>query len=329
MAHLPPKHGPDFRPVNDRATVAQRCIVPRMDKTSAPALPEWLGRQLPFERYRVPVGGLAMHVMEQGAGLPVVLLHGNPSWGFLWRKVAAELRDEPLRLVMPDLIGLGLSDKPRDPSVHTLEAHARWLGALLDGLGLERFVFVGQDWGGPIGLRALAERQARVAGLVLLNTVVGPPRAGFRPTAFHRFARIPLLSDLVFRALGFPQNVMRYAQGDRASIAGEVARAYRWPLRDRRENVAPLALARMVPDSLEHASIPALRLCQEFVESFGGPVAIVWGDRDPVLGRVRKHLERLLPRAQVTRTDAGHFLQEEVPVEIAAAVRAVSRQATF
>jgi pimeloyl-ACP methyl ester carboxylesterase len=293
----------------------------------APPLPDWLARQLPFRRSLVDVGdGLRMHVMEQGAGRPVVMLHGNPSWGYLWRKVARALVDEPLRIVMPDLVGLGLSDKPRDPSLHTVENHARWLGALYDALGLDRFVFVGQDWGGPVGLRALAERPSRAAGLVLANTVIGPPRPGFKATAFHRFARMPLVSDVAFRLLGFPQNAMDRAQGDRASISGEVARAYRWPLRRIRDRVAPLAMARMVPHDASHPSIASLQRCQEFVDGFAGPIALVWGDRDPVLGRVRSFLERHLPSAPMTRTQAGHFLQEEVPDALAAAVRDVTRR---
>ena len=77
---------------------------------------------LPFERYTIEVDGHKLHVMEQGSGRPVLLLHGNPTWGFLYRKVAAELRNAGVRLVMPDLIGLGLSDKPRDPNAHTLRA---------------------------------------------------------------------------------------------------------------------------------------------------------------------------------------------------------------
>ena len=297
----------------------------------APALPAWLDRQLPFRRALIPVGdGLHMHVMEQGAGLPVLMLHGNPTWGYLWRKVALALAGEPLRIILPDLVGLGLSDKPRDPAVHTLENHGRWLGALLDAVVPDgRLVFVGQDWGGPIGLRALAEhpRAARVAGLVLANTVIGPPRPGFKSTAFHRFARLPVVSDVAFRVAGFPQNALWFAQGDRRSIRGEVARAYRWPLRHFADRVAPLALARMVPDSDAHPSIASLRRCQELVDNFKGPTAIVWGDRDPVLGRVRSFLEKRLPNAPVTRTQAGHFLQEEVPDAIAAAVRDVTRRA--
>jgi haloalkane dehalogenase len=290
-----------------------------------PPLPDWLARQLPFRRSLVDVGdGLRMHVMEQGSGRPVLMLHGNPSWGYLWRKVARALVDAPLRLIMPDLIGLGLSDKPRDPAAHTLENHARWLGALIDQLALDPLVLVIQDWGGPVGLRALADRPQLLAGLVLGNTAIAPPRPGFRPTAFHRFSQLPLVSDLVFRLGGFPQNVMAFTQGDRSSIRGEVARAYRWPLRHIRDRVAPLALARMVPDSLQHPSVPALARCLQLVDSFTGPAAIVWGDRDPVLGRVRTFIERHLPNAPVTRTNAGHFLQEEVPDELAAAVRHVT-----
>ncbi len=290
-------------------------------------MPDWLSRLVPFDRYSLEVNGCRIHVMETGRGRPVLMLHGNPTWGFLYRKVAAALTNEPLRLIMPDLVGLGFSDKPRDPAFHRLETHAGLIGGLADALELDRFIFVGQDWGGPIGCCALAERSRQVAGLVILNTVLGPPKPGFRQTTFHRFSRVPLVSEIVFRLLGFPQNSMAFAQGDRRSIRGEVARAYRYPLRRIRNNAAPLALARMVPNSLQHESVEPLKRCQAFVEQFTGPAAIVWGDRDPVLGRLRTRIEKLLPRAAVTRTSAGHFLQEEVPEEIAAAIRDVAKRA--
>lgn len=279
-------------------------------------------------RYRADLGRHRMHVMELGQGRPVLMLHGNPTWGFLYRKVAENLAGEPVRLIMPDLIGLGLSDKPSELDAHQLDAHSGWIGALIDGLELDDIIFVGQDWGGPIGLHALLSRADRLAGMVLLNTVVGPPRAGFRPTAFHRFSRVPVASDLAFRIAGFPQNVMAAVQGDPRSVLGAVRRAYTYPLRRIRDRAAPLALARMVPDSHQHRSIPALEACQSFVESYAGPVAVVWGERDPVLGRVLGWIEKLLPRAEVTRTRAGHFLQEEVPADIAAAIRSVVEQAS-
>jgi haloalkane dehalogenase len=298
-----------------------------VQKHVAPPLPAWLLRELPFDRYVVDVDGMSIHVMETGdpGGKPVLLLHGNPTWGFLWRKVARALAGERLRLIMPDLLGLGLSHKPRDPAFHSLARHGGAIAGLIEALALPELIFVGQDWGGPIGLHALSAVPERLVGLVLLNTVVGPPKPGFRPTAFHRFARIPVVSELAFWGLGFPQSALSLVQGDRRSIRGSTASAYRWPLRRLRDRAAPLALARMVPDSFEHPSIPALARCQQVVEGFEGPAAIVWGDRDPVLGRVRGHLARLLPRAEVTRTQAGHFLQEEVPSEIAAAIARVAR----
>jgi len=297
-----------------------------VEQFPAPPLPDWIERQLRpgTRRFLVDVGAYRMHVSEAGDGAPVLLLHGNPTWSFLYRKVAAALAGDRLRLVMPDLIGLGFSDRPRSASEHTLVAHARWLGALVDRLALRDLVFVGHDWGGPIGLRALADRPAAARGLVILNTVVSPPREGFHPTRFHRFSRLPLVSDVAFRLLGFPQNALHRVQGDPNSIRGDVARAYRYPLRRLSDNAAPLALARMVPDGRpDHPSLEPLERVQAFVTSFAGPVAIVWGDRDPVLGRVRKRIEALLPKAAVTRTEAGHFLQEEVPDEIARAIRRV------
>jgi haloalkane dehalogenase len=299
---------------------------------AAPPMPGWLERMFPagMRRRMVDVDGMRMHVAEWGEGRPVLMLHGNPSWGFLWRKVVAELRatpGEPLRLIVPDLVGLGLSDNPRDTSVHTLVNHGRWVGNLMDRLELDDFVIALQDWGGPIGLYALEHRLRRVRGMVILNTVVGPPREGFKPSWFHRLSRVPVVSEVLFR-VPFAELAMTLAQGDKTSITGRTALAYWYPMRHLPDRVAPLALARMVPNILEHPTVDALRVCQDVVTRFDGPISIVWGDRDPVLGSVIRHLERLLPHASVTRTQAGHFLQEEVPVEIAAAIREVLQRAS-
>ena len=303
-----------------------------MTRLPPPDLPEWLARMLPegILRYCLEVDGERMHVMELGRGRPVLMLHGNPTWGFLYRKVAAALAGEEFRVILPDLIGLGLSSKPRRFDAHTLENHARWVGALLEALALEELIFVGQDWGGPIGLLAVAEGRGRrerpelLKGMVVMNTMLGPPRPGFRATAFHRFSRRPVVSDIAFRLLGFPQRALHRVQGDPASIRGDVRRAYLHPLKGLANNLAPLALARMVPDSLEHPTVEPLRRVQALAEGFGGPAAIVWGDRDPVLGRAFGRVAEVLPQAEATRTQAGHFIQEEEPALIAEAVRSVA-----
>jgi haloalkane dehalogenase len=277
---------------------------------------------LPFERYTVGVEGRQMHVMEAGEGRPVLVLHGNPTWGFLWRKVASVL-GSGYRIIAPDLIGLGLSDKPREAEAHTLENHARWIGTLTASLGLEDFIFVGQDWGGPIGLLSFFQGGAQPAAMVMLNTVFGPPRENFRPTFFHQFSQTPVVSDLAFRAMEFPQAFVWSGQGDWSSIGPRASQAYRYPLRHAEDRIGPLALARMVPDSLEHRSVPPLHDVHDYITSFEGPMAAVWGDRDPVLGSVSRYFENLFPDVPLLHTEAGHFLQEEVPFEIADAIHYV------
>lgn len=293
-----------------------------MSRHPAPPLDDRIARQLApgTTRFRLDIDGIEVHVMEGGDpdGVPVLLQHGNPTWGFLWRKVVAGLRG--VRWVCPDLVGLGLSSRV-PMSWHTLARHATVIGRVADALELEGVVLVGQDWGGPILWRAFADRRDRVRALLPANTAISPPRPDFRPTAFHRLAHTPLVSDLVFRGLGFPQNALHQAQGDGRPLPPEVALAYRWPLRGLSRNSAPLALARMVPDTLAHPTVPDLVRCHELIAGWDGPAEIVWGTRDPVLGRLLGHVRRTLPQARVTETPAGHFLQEQVPEAFVDAIR--------
>jgi len=295
-----------------------------------PPLPDFLAPHLPFQRraYALETGpdaGRRIHFLDHGdpAARPVLMLHGNPTWSFLWRKVIARLPE--LRCVAPDLLGLGFSDRLPRLADHTVDRHGAAMAELVERLDLRGIVLVGQDWGGPIAAQVGARLPERIAGVVLANTAVTIPSHP-RGTRFHKFARVPIVSDLVFRGLGFPQNVLGRIQGDKRSIRGVVARAYRWPLRSWQDRVAPLALARMVPGGPDHPSMPALRRGEAWIQSFTGPMAFVWGLADPILGRSLRHLERAFPAAPVTRTAAGHFLQEEVPEELAAAVEDAARR---
>lgn len=289
-----------------------------------PALPAFLEPLLPFRRAACALPSGRLHLIDHGAptSQPVLMLHGNPTWSFLWRKVIARLPS--YRCVAPDLLGLGFSDRLPRMEDHSVDRHGAAIAELAEALDLRRIILVAQDWGGPIAAQVGARLPERIAGLVLSNTAVIIPKHP-RGTWFHKFARVPGLSDLVFRGLGFPQNALWWVQGDRRSIRGDVARAYRWPLRTWKDRIAPLALARMVPDGPDHPSVPALRRGEAWVRSFTGPVALVWGMADPIMGPALKRHERELPHAAVTRTRAGHFLQEEVPEELAAAVESVAR----
>ncbi len=296
--------------------------------SKAPALPLFIAAQLPYHRrsYTLQQGadaGRSIHYLDHGQAKerPVLLLHGNPTWSFLWRQVIAGL--EGFRAVAPDLLGLGLSGRLPDLADHSVDRHAGAVAELASALDLEGMILVGQDWGGPIAAAVGALEPERVAGLLLANTAVALPRIP-RGTAFHRFARLPIASDLVFRGLGFPQIALSFTQGDRRSIRGQVARAYRWPLRRWSDRVAPLALARMVPDGPDHPSMPALRRGEAWARAFTGPVSLVWGTRDPILGRALARHEKAFPQAAVTRTEAGHFLQEEVPEVLAEAIRSLA-----
>lgn len=296
---------------------------------TAPALPGWLAELLPLSRREVALpSGERIHCIDHGPrDAPVVLMiHGNPTWSFLWRRVIAALPE--FRCVAPDLLGFGLSSR-LTLEEHAVARHADALAAFVEAMGLKRVILVGQDWGGPLVVTLGARLPERVAGVVLGNTSVLVPERP-RGTLFHRFARLPVISDVVFRGLGFPLNVLWAAQGDRGSIRGAVARAYRWPLRSLADRAGPLALARMVPSGPEHPSVPELRRGEAWIRGFfaaGGPLALVWGERDPILGRALARHERAFPGAPVTRTQAGHFLQEEVPEALAGAVRDVAGRA--
>jgi haloalkane dehalogenase len=269
------------------------------------------------------IDGTKIHFIDEGEGPAVLLVHGNPTWSYLWRKVIRRLSGK-VRCIAPDLIGFGLSDKPMRVGDYNLPMEIDALTMLVDALDLGPLVLVGQDWGGPMVTGVGERAPGRVRGMVLGNTSVLVPARPFRPKAFHRFSHRPLISDLAFRVGAFPIPVLDRTQGDPRSIGLAEKRAYYWPLRRPWERAAPLAFARMVPTSEAHPSTAHLDAIGAWVTSFEGPVELVWGRKDPILGRALGRHEEALPNARVTRTDAGHFLQEEVPEALADAILRVA-----
>jgi len=288
-----------------------------------PPLPDWLSQEFPFRRRMYRDGRWPMHFVDEGQGPVVLLQHGNPTWSFLWRKVIRLLADANVRVIAPDMVGLGLSAKPREIGLHSLRFHASNLSRLVQALDLNDMTIVGQDWGGPIvGLMAYYHPE-RVTGAVFANTGLFAPRKKRPLSLFHFLAHLPLVSDVLFRGLNFPLPFIHRVQGDPASIGRFEKRAYRWPLKALRDRTAPLALTRLVATGPDHPTSHYMRKARDWGETFTGPVRLVWGLKDPILGRALKNMRALFPGAMVTETPAGHFLQEEVPEALAEAILAV------
>lgn len=167
----------------------------------------------------------------------------------------------------------------------------------------------------------------RVEGLVFANTSVLKPARPFRPKAFHRLAQLPVVSDLVFRGLMFPVPILNRVQGERSSIGFKETLAYAHPFQNPLDRAGPVALARMVPNAEDHPTVPVMDEIGGWVERYTGPVNLVWGEKDPILGRALNRHMRVWPNASVTRCQAGHFLQEEVPELLVEAVKKTFEQA--
>ena len=276
-----------------------------------------------YKSYFVEVEpGIKIHVLEVGEGYPVYAQHGNPTSGFLYRKVAAELPTDRVRVIMPTMVGLGFSSKV-PASQHTLDNHMRWMSKALTQLDLEGVVYVGQDWGGPVGMGALSLSPGMLEGVVAMNTGYTAPTEKRDLSSAHARVKTPIVGELMLEVIADIFSRLQDAQGDPNSIPKEVADLYGNPVRNSGNAKAPLALMRMVPDGPAHPSAMQMRDIESYVGTLNVPAEIVWGMNDPILGAGLPVMQELFPDARVTETQAGHFLQEEVPEEIAAAIMRV------
>jgi haloalkane dehalogenase len=278
----------------------------------------------PFEPHYVEVpdgdgGSLRVHYLDEGpANGPVVLLmHGEPSWSFLYRRMIPVLVGEGLRCVAPDLVGFGRSDKPTERSDYTYARHVEWMrAALFDGLDLHGITLVGQDWGGLIGLRLVAEHPDRFARVVAANT--GLP-TGDAP-----------MSEGFLRWQKYSQEVPEFHVGGivkggcRTDLAPDVVDAYNAPFPDDTYKAGARQFPVLVPTSTDDPAAEANRRAWEVLAGFPKPFLTAFSDSDPVTGGGDAIFRRTVPGAKgqphTTIEGGGHFLQEDKGPELAAVV---------
>jgi haloalkane dehalogenase len=277
--------------------------------------------EFPYEPRYVEVddgdgGALRVAYVEEGPADadPVLLLHGEPSWSFLYRRMIPVLAQGGLRVVAPDLVGFGRSDKPVRQQDHSYARHVEWLrAALFDRLGLRGVTLVGQDWGGLLGLRLVGEHPDRFARVVAANTGL--------PTGEHPMSEA-FLAWQRFAATAERFDVGRIVQnGTVTDLPPDVVAAYDAPFPDDRYKAGARAFPSLVPTRPDDPASAANRAAWEALAGFGKPFLTAFSDGDPITGGGDRVFRKLVPGARgqrhVTLTGGGHFLQEDVGPELA------------
>jgi haloalkane dehalogenase len=258
-----------------------------------------------FEPHYVEQDGLRLHYLDEGAGPAVLLLHGEPTWSYLYRKIIPELTPTS-RAIAPDYFGFGRSDKPLRIEDYTYDFHARAITRLAEELDLRDATVVVQDWGGPVGLRLAVENPDRIGKLVIMNTGIG----GGRPPSdewlrFRDWLR-RLGTDVV------PGRLVHLSAIQ--PIADDVVEAYSapWPAPESKAGI--LAFPNLVPISPDHPDLAAHMAVREQLGRWDRPALVLFSDSDPIFApsvaeRIAAHIPGALEPEIVA--GAGHFLQED------------------
>jgi len=273
----------------------------------------------PFEPHYLDVTAsdtapLRMHYIDEGPrdGAPVVLLHGEPTWSYLYRNMIGPLADAGHRVLAPDLIGFGRSDKPVNRADYTYRRHVEWVTCWLTTLDLHDITVVVQDWGSLIGLRVAAENPDRFAKLVIAN--------GFLPIA----DRPTPLAFRIWRAFARYSPALPSGwlvdRGTVHKVPKSVRDGYDAPFPDKRYQQGSRAFPQLVPTDPDDPAVGANRAAWEALGRWDKPVLCVFGARDPILGRADAPLIAHIPGAAGqphARINAGHFIQEDAGPELA------------
>jgi haloalkane dehalogenase len=258
-----------------------------------------------FEPHYVDVDGLRIHYVDEGSGPVVLLLHGEPTWSYLYRKMIPPLTAAGLRAVAPDLVGFGRSDKPGKRTDYTYAAHVAWMLGFIEAAGLNDITVFGQDWGGLIGLRLVAEHPERFARVVASNT--GLPAGEFSQS-------VPEMPIGAIIAGGC--NV--------AKLTPEEIAAYDAPFPDETYKEGARQFPILVPADPENEAVPDNKRAWEALASFDKPFLCAFGDSDPITRGADARMRETIPGAKgqphTTIEGGGHFIQEDKPDELSSVI---------
>ena len=273
----------------------------------------------PFEPHYLDVtasdtGPVRMHYVDEGPGdgAPVVLLHGEPTWSYLYRTMIPPLAAAGHRVLAPDFIGFGRSDKPTRLEDYTYLRHVEWVTSWLTALDLRDITVVVQDWGSLIGLRVAAEQSDRFAKLFIANGSL-PTGDQSTPPAFRIWRAFAKYSPW-FTAGRLVDT------GTVHKLSAAVRAGYDAPFPDKSYQAGARALPQLVPTSPDNPATPANRAAWEVLGRWEKPVLCVFGARDPILGKADGPLIRRIPGAAGqphARINASHFVQEDAGPELA------------
>jgi haloalkane dehalogenase len=263
-----------------------------------------------FAPHYLEQDGLRMHYIDEGDGDPVLLLHGEPTWAYLYRKVIPELT-ATARVLVPDYFGFGRSDKPVDRDWYSYDAHTTAIERFVDELDLRDITVVMQDWGGPIGFRLAVERPDRAARLVVLNTGLYAGRAPGE--TWLRFRALVRRTGGEFQ----PGQLIRITST--TDLTDDVVAAYDAPFPTPESKTGVLMFPELVPDSDDHPSARSMLHVREQIRAWDRPALVFFSDSDPIFSpRVAERLAELIPGAKLQQpvAGAGHFLQEDAGEEV-------------